>query len=115
MIKNDYPDQDDELDCKIYDARQDGGKGDDQTREIDLGDHIAVVDQRATGIGDSLGEKPPWKQGGIVEDRVGKTFGRKVCDATKEKAKDDHLADGLDDCPGCPEQGLLVAHLQITP
>ena len=89
--------------------------GDDEAREIDLGDHVAAGDHRAAGNAQRSGEELPGQHGGIGEDRVRHAIGGHLGKIAKEDGENHHGHERFEDRPQDAEHRLLVTHFQIAP
>ena len=83
---------------------------DNQAWEVNLGDHGAVCDHRAPGVGERFGKQTPGQQRSIGEDRVGNLSGRDFGQPPK-KIVNTTIVKRLDDRPGGTQGGLFIATL----
>src|SRR5207247_5406236 len=86
-----------------------------ETGKIDLGDELFVGNQAVCRLRQRMGKKLPWKEGAICEQWIWNAIGGNVCKAAEEYAEYNHSEEGLKNCPGCAQGGLLIANLEDTP
>ncbi len=90
---------------------EDQRKRDDLPREVDLLHQPLVDDQRVTGVQQrELEEAPGQESAENVGREVGDLHLHHVLD---DDADDGDLDDGVDEGPGEPQGGVLVAHLEV--
>ncbi len=104
-----------EGDGEIHQPGGHAGERHHQAREVHLGNQVAVGHQALAGLGQGVGEQPPGQQRRQGEDRVGHAAGRQLQEVAEDQAEQPHGEQGLQDRPGGPQGGLLVAHLDIAP
>src|SRR5712692_7256285 len=107
--------EDHEADGEVHEAGKSGGDGEDEAREIHLGDEALVFDDDVGSGLEGGGEVGPGDERGEIEDGVGQAVGRELRKAAEEKSEDEHVEDGLKDNPEDADGGLFVADFDVAP
>ena len=80
----------------------------DQARKIDLAEEVGVVNERAGGALEGLGEVVPAEQPGEVEKHRRQSVGRNLGHLAEDHREDDRRQQRLENEPGGPKDRLLV-------
>ncbi len=115
-VPDHHADQDDEADEEIDEGDNDGSSGDDQPREVDLGDEVGVAHQAIGGIGQSGGEEGPRQHAGKDHQGVGGgALAGELGDLAEDDGENHHGQEGPDQRPGDADDGLFVADRNVAP
>ena len=112
------PEQHDEGDAEVDQPREHGRDGDDEAREVDLGEQVGVAHEAQSRSVTGAGEEVPGQQAAEAEDRVrarrraGLLIPQRLVEDDRE---DDHREERLQHGPGDAQHRLLVADEDVAP
>jgi hypothetical protein len=107
--------EDDEADGEVHQARNNGGKREDEAWEIHLGDDALIVHDDAGAALKRGGEVGPGDERREIKNGIGEAIGRELGETAEEKSEDAHGHERLENDPGDADNGLLVADLDVAP
>ncbi len=108
------PGHDDHADDEIQQFGQGGRQRQDQSREIDLADHIGILDQAVGRLGQRIGKVIPGHHGGKAEDDVGYPVGADARQVAEHNGKDQRGEQRLDNGPTHAQHRLRIPGLDAA-
>jgi hypothetical protein len=76
---------------------------------------LRITHKADTASGNSRAEKDPHQQAAVNEQQIRRSIGRHAKQNTEEDCEDERSQDRLKNHPGNAQQGLFVAHLNVSP
>ena len=112
-VGGEHDDEDREGDREVDETREHGGDRRREPREVDLAQQVRVADEARRRLRHRAREERPGHEAGEVERQPGDPGLLRV--RVEEERHHDHQEQRLEDGPGDPERGLLVADEDVPP
>src|SRR5215472_16490628 len=104
-----------QADGKVHQPGENGRNGENEAREINLGDELLAFYDDVGGRSEGRSEIGPGNKRGEIKNGIRKAVGRKFGEAPEEKSENEHVEDWLQDDPEDADGSLLVADLDVAP